>query len=114
MASKSKIAAGVAGGYLLGRTKRLRLAMTLASMLAGQKVAGNRQELLAQGNKLLNSSPQLQQLQEQLSGRLMQVAREAAMMAVATRVESMTRSLQGSEDEQDEDEQDGEEPTDEA
>jgi hypothetical protein len=95
MSAKTTIVAGVAGGYLLGRTKNLRLAATLAGLLAGQRIATNRQELLTQGSKLVQNNPQLKQLQEQLSGQLMQVAREAALMAVASRVESVTKSLKG-------------------
>jgi hypothetical protein len=102
MTAKTTIIAGVAGGYLLGRTKKLRLAATLAGLLAGQRIAGNRQDLLGQGSKLIQGNPQLKQLQEQVSGQLMEVARDAALMAIASRVESATKSLQrrqnGSED----------------
>lgn len=95
MPAKATIAAGVAGGYVLGRTKKFRLALTLGSLLAGQKLRSHRDGLMSQGNKLLDSNPQLQELRDQVSGRLMQMAREAAMTAAATRVESITRSLQG-------------------
>ena len=37
--SAAKIGLGVAAGYLLGRTKKLKLAITVGSMLAGQRVA---------------------------------------------------------------------------
>ncbi|MFJ9316058.1 hypothetical protein ACIRN4_17845 [Pimelobacter simplex] len=94
MSANSKIALAVAGGYLLGRTKKLRLAMTLAGMLAGKKLATNRQ-LLAQGAKLVEGNPQFKELQGQLTGRLVEVAREAALVATASRVESLTQSLKG-------------------
>ncbi|MFB9762924.1 hypothetical protein ACFFOS_00890 [Nocardioides kongjuensis] len=105
MSANSKIALAVAGGYMLGRTKKLRLAMTLAGMLAGKKVATNRQ-LLTQGAKLVENNPQLKQLQGQLTGRLVDVAREAALVAAASRVESFTQSLQskGSDSRAEEDE----------
>ena len=41
MSNTSKIAVAVASGYLLGRTKRLKLAITVGSMLAGQRIATN-------------------------------------------------------------------------
>ena len=42
MSATTKIAVGVASGYLLGRRKKLRLAMTVGSMLAGRKLASAR------------------------------------------------------------------------
>ncbi|MGN6752375.1 MAG: hypothetical protein ACTHJJ_07455 [Intrasporangium sp.] len=94
MAAQTKIVVGVLGGYLLGRTKKFRLALTLGSMLAGQRLVNNREDLLAQGSKLLEGNPQLKALQSQLTGRLVDVAREAALVAVATRVEALTKSIQ--------------------
>ena len=62
MSANTKIAAGVAGGYLLGRTKKMRLAMMLAGALAGKRLSTQRQELLSQGQKLLSNSPQFKEL----------------------------------------------------
>jgi hypothetical protein len=42
MSAASKIALGVASGYLLGRTKKLKLAITVGSMLAGNRIATDR------------------------------------------------------------------------
>ena len=39
MSTPTKLVVGVAGGYLLGRRKKMKLAITLGSMLAGQKIA---------------------------------------------------------------------------
>lgn len=64
----------------MGRTKKLRLAVSLAGMLAGKKLASNR-ELLAQGAELIENTPQLKELQGQLTGRLVDVAKEAAIEA---------------------------------
>jgi hypothetical protein len=94
MSAQTKIVVGVLGGYLLGRTKKFRLALTLGSALAGQRLVNHREDLLAQGSKLLEGNPQLKQLQNQITGRLLDVAREAALVAVATRVESLTKSIQ--------------------
>src|SRR3954468_16314871 len=95
MSVPTKIALGVAGGYLLGRTKKLRLAVALAGMLAGKRIAAQRQDLLSQGTKLIQDNPQLKELQNQLTGRLVEVAREAALTMAATKVEALTKSLQG-------------------
>jgi hypothetical protein len=50
MSAATKIGLGVASGYLLGRTKKLKLAITIGSMLAGQRIATSPQGLLKQGS----------------------------------------------------------------
>lgn len=117
MSATTKIALGVASGYLLGRTKKLRLAVTVAGLLAGQRMAG-RGSLLEQGTKLLDSSPELKKLQDQIRGRLMDAAKDAALGVAASRMEQMAEALQApkggdeeAEDQADEDQAD-EEPAD--
>jgi hypothetical protein len=119
MSATTKIAVGVASGYLLGRTKKLKLAFTVGSMLAGQRIATNPQALLAQGSKLVDENPELQKLQKQIMEKLMDAAKAAAVTTATQRLELLSSSLKDSgsqeedEDDSDEDESD-EEPTDEA
>jgi hypothetical protein len=94
MSATTKIAVGVAAGYLLGRTKKMKLAITVGSMLAGQRIATNPTALMAQGNKLIDGNPELRRLKRQVTGRLMEAARDAAISTATSRVENMTRSLQ--------------------
>ena len=107
MTATTKIAAGVASGYLLGRMKKLRLAVMVGSLLAGQRIATNPQALLAQGQKLAEQSPELQRLQEQVRDRLVEAAKGAAVASATQRLELMTRSLRGDEQDDDEYEDDG-------
>jgi hypothetical protein len=93
MSSTTKIAVAVASGYLLGRTKKLKLAFTVAGLLAGRKLSAERGNLLSQGTKLLDSSPELKNLQDQVRGRLMEAARDAALTAASARMERMTTAL---------------------
>jgi hypothetical protein len=79
----------VAGGYFLGRTKKMKLAMMLGGMAAGRR-AGGPGELLAQGSKLLESSPELAALTDQIRGRLLDAGKGAAMAVAARQVESLT------------------------
>jgi hypothetical protein len=82
----------VAGGYLLGRTKKMKLALMLGGMAAGRR-AGGPGELLAQGAKLLGQSPELTRLSDEVRGRLLD-AGKAAAVAVATRqVEALTERV---------------------
>jgi hypothetical protein len=85
----ARVALGVAGGYFLGRTKKMKLALMLGGMAAGRK-AGGPGELLAQGTKLLNRSPELSQLSDQFKGRLLDAGKQAALAAAARQVESLT------------------------
>jgi hypothetical protein len=85
----ARVAMGVAGGYLLGRTKKMKLALMLGGMAAGRR-AGGPGELLAQGSKLLERSPELAALTDQVRGRLLDAGKGAAMAVAARQVESLT------------------------
>jgi hypothetical protein len=79
----------VAGGYLLGRTKKMKLALMFAGMAAGQR-AGGPGELLKSGSKLLSASPELARLTDEVRGRLMEAGKTAALAVATRQVESIT------------------------
>jgi hypothetical protein len=83
------VALGVAGGYLLGRTKKMKLALMFAGMAAGRR-AGGPGELLKGGTKLLSSTPELARLTDQVRGRLLDAGKSAALAVAARQVESIT------------------------
>jgi hypothetical protein len=85
----ARVALGVAGGYFLGRTKKMKLALMLAGMSAGRR-AGGPGELLKSGTKLLNSSPELAQLTDVVRGRLLEAGKGAALAVATRQVESLT------------------------
>jgi hypothetical protein len=84
-----RVAIGVAGGYFLGRTKKMKLALMLGGMAAGRS-AGGPGELLGRGTKLLNSSPELARLTDVLRGRLLEAGKGAALAVATRQVESFT------------------------
>jgi hypothetical protein len=84
-----RVAIGVAGGYFLGRTKKMKLAMMLAGMAAGQQ-AGGPGELLKGGTKLLASRPELARLTGEVRGRLLEAGKAAAVAAATRQVENLT------------------------
>lgn len=84
-----RVALGVAGGYLLGRTKKLRLALMFGGMVAGRRIGGPR-ELLAQGAELLSRSPEVARLSEDVRSRLLDAGKRAAVAAATRQVESLT------------------------
>jgi hypothetical protein len=90
----ARVALGIAGGYLLGRTKKMKLALMVGGLAAGRK-AGGPGQLLAQGTKLIGQSPELTRLTDEVRGRLLD-AGKAAALAVATRqVETLTERVVG-------------------
>jgi hypothetical protein len=85
----ARVALGVAGGYFLGRTKKMKVAMMLAGMAAGRR-AGGPGELLKGGTKLLNASPELSRLTDVMRGRLLEAGKGAALAVATRQVESLT------------------------
>lgn len=85
----ARVALGFAGGYFLGRTKKMKLALMLAGMAAGRR-GGGASGLLAQGSKLLSASPELSRLTDEVRGRLLQAGKGAALAVAARQVESLT------------------------
>ena len=85
----ARVALGVVGGYFLGRTKKMKLAMMLGGMAAGRR-AGGPGELLRTGSKLLSSSPELARLTDEVRGRLLEAGKGAALAVAARQVESLT------------------------
>jgi hypothetical protein len=79
----------VAGGYFLGRTKKMKLALALAGMAAGRR-AGGPGELLAQGTKLLGKSADLTKLTDEVRGRLLDAGKQAAVAVATRQVEALT------------------------
>src|SRR5215203_3975042 len=88
----ARVALGVAGGYFLGRTKKMKLALALAGMAAGKR-AGGPGQLLAQGTKLLGQSPELSRLTDELRGRLLHAGKGAAVAIATRQVEALTERV---------------------
>ncbi len=93
MSDNSKIALGVAGGYLLGRTKKMKLALSLGGLLIGQKIPTNPRDLLKQGQKLVQGNENLSEIDEMLRGKLLEAARAAALATLSSRMNSVSDSI---------------------
>jgi hypothetical protein len=85
----ARIAMGVAGGYFLGRTKKMKLALMLGGWAAGRQLGGPGQ-ILGQATKVLGDSPELTALTDQVRGRLLEAGKDAAMAVATRRVEALT------------------------
>jgi hypothetical protein len=87
-----RVALGVAGGYLLGRTKKMKLAMMLGGIAAGRQ-AGSARQLLRQGAKLLGESPEVGRLADEIRDRLLDAAKVAAVAVATRQVEALTERV---------------------
>ncbi|SEC40886.1 hypothetical protein SAMN04490356_4040 [Streptomyces melanosporofaciens] len=89
MMTNGKITVAVVGGYLLGRTKKAKLAFGLGMLLAGKKITLDPQQL----KKSLAEMPLLSGLNGQVRQELVDATRQAATKAVSDRVGGLADSL---------------------
>lgn len=73
--TKMALAAAVAGGYVLGRTKKAKFAFGMATYLVGRRMGVSPQQLLTEGLRKLAESPQFSQLGDQIRGELRDAGR---------------------------------------
>jgi hypothetical protein len=92
-ANKLLLAAALAGGYVLGRTRKGRLALTAASYLAGRRLGIDPRNLVTRGAKKLGEIPQVAELGDQVRGELMTAGREAVSAAADRRLSALADSV---------------------
>ncbi len=88
-----QMALAVAGGYVLGRSKRMKLALMLGGFAAGRRIGGSPADLVTEGSKLIGSSPELGRLAEQLRSGLVEAGKSAAAAAAARQVDALSDRL---------------------
>ncbi|UGT65685.1 hypothetical protein LTT66_20360 [Nocardia gipuzkoensis] len=97
MKGGGRIALGVGIGYLLGRTRKMRFALSLAGAAMAKRSTGTPGALLERGTSLLKSSPELERITDTVRGELLGAARAAAVTAASNRLDALnTRLQQGS------------------
>ncbi|MGW3565154.1 hypothetical protein ACWDSL_14910 [Streptomyces sp. NPDC000941] len=77
------------GGYLVGRTHKMRWAITLAGLTAGRRLLSGGD--VADGGQA--KSPGLGRLGQELRGELMAAGRSAAISTISNRMNSMSDAL---------------------
>ncbi|MEV7330792.1 hypothetical protein [Micromonospora sp. NPDC093244] len=97
MKAGTRIGLAVGFGYLLGRRRKLRTALTLAAAVAAGRASKHPGGLLKRGTDALQSSPQLGNL-SRLGGPLVNAGRAAATAAAGSGVDALTGKLRGSAD----------------
>jgi hypothetical protein len=97
--SRLVLGVGVGIGYLLGRTKKMRLALMVAAAGA-TGVVGSPRQLLQRGLTQLGTSADLGSLTKAARGQLVGAAKTAAITAASSRIDALNERLQnkGSQD----------------
>lgn len=88
------IAVAVGVGYLLGRTRKLKLVMSLAAARASGRLGKRSAGLVKQGTELLGSSPEVKTLTDTVRGRLVEAGKAAAVAAVNSQIDALSDRLQ--------------------
>lgn len=88
-----RLALGVGAGYLLGRTKKMRLALMIAAAGATGRANTSPTTLLRNGLKQLGSSAELGKLTDMARDELLGAAKAAAITAASNRIESLNDRL---------------------
>src|SRR5436305_5764019 len=105
MNNAAKLGAGVAGGYLLGRTKKLKLAIGLGAWLMGKRLQMSPGQLAMQGLGQLRQSPEFAEITDRLRNEVGGAGRKAISAAASSRMESLADRLrernEGVDDEED-------------
>lgn len=91
--TKMTLAAAVVGGYVLGRTKKGKLAFTVATYLAGRRFGLEPRQLAAEGMRRLGENPHFAELQEQLTGEVLETGRQAVTAAANRSMNSLADAI---------------------
>ncbi|MCO6003834.1 hypothetical protein NE236_02470 [Actinoallomurus purpureus] len=89
-----RIAIAVGAGYLMGRRRKMKLALTLAAAGASGRIGKNPAGLVKQGTKLLSASPEVKALTDTVRGRLVEAGKAAAVTAASSQIDALSDRLQ--------------------
>jgi hypothetical protein len=90
---KAAMAAAVAGGYFLGRTKKAKLALAVGTYLAGRRFSMSPSQLATQGLTKLRETPQFQDLTDQMRHEVLNAGRAAVTAAARRKLLDLSDSL---------------------
>jgi hypothetical protein len=93
MQTGARLAMGVGIGYILGRSRKMRVALALAAAGATGKL-GSPGALLSRGKSVLAGSPEVAKLTERMRGELVDAVKAATMAAATNRIDSPSNRIQ--------------------
>lgn len=93
MNNTAKVGVAVASGYLMGRSKKAKLAFALGTWMMGKRLSLDAGKLAREGLSALTSSPELTRLTDEVRDELLGAGRAAAISMLTQRVEKLADSL---------------------
>jgi hypothetical protein len=90
---KTAVVGALAGGYVLGRTRKAKVAFALVTYLAGRRFNLAPQQLATEGMRQLRENPRFAELREQIQGELMTAVRSAVSASADRRFASLAETL---------------------
>ena len=90
MSTTSRVAGAVAAGYVLGRFKKLRMAVLVASAMSNPKFRNAAAEMI---QKRIPGGTIVGGLSREVGGKLVDVGKTAATSIVASRIDTLSQSL---------------------
>ncbi|MFE4498460.1 hypothetical protein ACFRFQ_01280 [Rhodococcus sp. NPDC056743] len=93
MKAKGQVALAVGAGYMLGRTRRMKMALMLAAAGATGRFPGGPRDLLERGTKMLAKSPEAAKIGDVVREELVSAAKAAAVTAASQRIDSLSNRL---------------------
>lgn len=93
MNNTAKVGAAVVGGYLMGRSKKAKLAFALGTWMMGKRLSLDPSKLAREGLSTLTSSPEVARLTGEVRQELLGAGKAAAMTMFTERVEKLADSL---------------------
>lgn len=91
--TKMVLAVGIGTGYVLGRTKKMKLAMALAGGGLGSRMREARGDLIQQAMSSVGESADIEKITESVRGDLAKAVRSAAVTAAASRIDALSDRL---------------------
>ncbi|GGL65031.1 hypothetical protein GCM10010129_05710 [Streptomyces fumigatiscleroticus] len=91
--SRAAMAAALAGGYLLGRTKKAKLAFAVGSYVVKRRFGLTPAQLLSEGLGRLQQAPRFRELSDQVRGELLTAGRTAVSAAAERRLTGLADAL---------------------
>lgn len=93
--NRTALGLAVGAGYLLGRTKKLKMALAVGSLAAGKKMNLSPRALAEQLNRQLLDNPQFKEIGDQLRQDLRGVGKAATGAMVERQMNSLADRLHG-------------------
>lgn len=93
MKARTEVALAIGAGYLLGRTRKMRLAMMVATAGATGGLGKAARVVAERGSQRVSASPELAKIAQTVQGELLQAVRTAAVTAASSRIDSLSSKL---------------------